>query len=95
MNNSLKETFQALHEACPNLSDMELVQLALGQSNGKNCFVNLSPTITTGLTSSLYLHKIKDLALVDKILIYWHISDTLSSGKFMMLNSCYCSRKFQ
>ena len=30
MNASLKETIQALSEACPNLSDMELAQLALG-----------------------------------------------------------------
>lgn len=35
MNHSLKETIQALREACPNLSDMELAQLALGQSVGK------------------------------------------------------------
>ena len=35
MNTSLKETIQALREACPNLSDMELAQLALGQSREK------------------------------------------------------------
>ena len=35
MNSSLKETIQALREACPNLSDMELAQLALGQPREK------------------------------------------------------------
>ena len=35
MNISLKETIQALREACPNLSDMELALLALGQSVSK------------------------------------------------------------
>ena len=35
MNNSLKDTILELREACPNLSDMELAQLALGQSHEK------------------------------------------------------------
>lgn len=46
MNHSLKEAIQALREACLNLSDMELAQLALGQSVGKkNAGVTVSELI--------------------------------------------------
>lgn len=52
MNNSLKETIQALREACPNLSDMELAQLALGQSVSKK---------NAGVTVSELLVKVREI----------------------------------
>ena len=52
MNNSLKEIIQALREACPNLSDMELAQLALGQSVGKK---------NAGVTVSELLVKVREI----------------------------------